>query len=154
MIVTSVVIPSYQGAERLENLLGCLALQETDFEWEAVVVLDGSTDDSLGTIARWSSSVPVRVIDLGTNRGRSAALNAGFDAAMGRVLVRCDDDLAPDPNYVRRHTDHQLGRCGKTAPGPDGPGAPPLRPGSLGSRAQPPGSWGRPRRAGPLGFWI
>ena len=106
MIVTSVVIPSYQGAERLETLLGCLALQETDFEWEAVVVLDGSTDDSLGTIARWSSSVPVRVIDLGTNRGRSAALNAGFDAALGRVLVRCDDDLAPDPDYVRHHTEH------------------------------------------------
>jgi glycosyltransferase involved in cell wall biosynthesis len=110
MIVTSVVIPSYQGAERLETLLGCLALQETDFEWEAVVVLDGSTDDSLGTITRWSSSVPVRVIDLGTNRGRSAALNAGFDAAMGRVLVRCDDDLAPAPDYVRRHTEHHEGR--------------------------------------------
>lgn len=110
MIVTSVVIPSYQGAERLETLLGCLALQETDFEWEALVVLDGSTDDSLGTIARWSSSVPVRVIDLGTNRGRSAALNAGFDVAMGRVLVRCDDDLAPDPRFLAKHTEHYRDR--------------------------------------------
>ena len=110
MIVTSVVIPSYQGAERLETLLGCLALQETDFEWEAIVVLDGSTDDSLATIARWNSSVPIRVIDFGTNRGRSAALNAGFDAAMGRVLVRCDDDLAPDPRFLAKHTEHYRDR--------------------------------------------
>lgn len=110
MISTSVVIPSYQGAERLDRLLGCLSRQETDVEWEAVVVLDGSTDASRDVLAKWAGSVPVRVVDLVTNRGRPAALNAGFEAAEGRVLIRCDDDLAPAPNYLALHTEHHRGR--------------------------------------------
>jgi glycosyltransferase involved in cell wall biosynthesis len=114
MTATSVVIPSYQGAHRLERLLGCLALQEIDVEWEAVVVLDGSTDNSRQIVDRWADRVPVRLVDLGSNRGRPAALNAGFGAASGRVLIRCDDDLAPSPHFLATHTAHHRDRedCG------------------------------------------
>lgn len=110
MISTSVVIPSYQGAVRLERLFGCLAKQEATFEWEAVVVLDGSTDESREVVRRWEATIPIRLVDLGTNRGRPAALNAGFEAATGRVLIRCDDDLAPEPHYLERHNAHHLDR--------------------------------------------
>jgi glycosyltransferase involved in cell wall biosynthesis len=110
MTSTSIVIPSYQGAQKLNRLLGCLALQETDVEWEAVIVLDGSTDDSRQIVDRWADRVPVRLVDLGTNRGRPAALNAGFEAASGRVLIRCDDDLAPSPDFVATHTAHHRDR--------------------------------------------
>lgn len=110
MISTSVVIPSYQGAHRLERLLGCLSLQKIDVGWEAVVVLDGSTDDSRQVVDRWSARVDVRLVDLGTNRGRPAALNAGFEAASGRVLIRCDDDLAPAPHFLATHTAHHRDR--------------------------------------------
>lgn len=106
MISTSLVIPSYQGARRLDVLLDALSRQDAEFDWEAIVVLDGSTDASAEVVDRWRESVPVRLVDLGTNQGRSAALNAGFDAAVGNVLVRCDDDLVPRPDYVRRHTEH------------------------------------------------
>jgi glycosyltransferase involved in cell wall biosynthesis len=106
MITTSVVIPSHQGAQRLEILLECLSLQIADFEWEAIIVLDGSTDNSLEVIDRWSATVPVRAIDLGTNQGRPTALNTGFDAARGQVLIRCDDDLAPDPLFLAHHAEH------------------------------------------------
>ena len=107
-MTTSVVIPSFQGARRLEMLLGALAAQVTEVEWEAIVVLDGSTDDSLDVVRRWSSSLPVQVIDLGTNQGRPEALNAGFAAARGEVLIRCDDDLVPGPRYITDHTAHHL----------------------------------------------
>jgi GT2 family glycosyltransferase len=106
MITTSVVIPSHQGAKRLEKLLGCLSLQITDFEWEAIVVLDGSTDASEEVVDRWSTTVPVRAIDLVTNQGRPTALNTGFAAAQGQVLIRCDDDLAPDPLFLAHHAEH------------------------------------------------
>jgi GT2 family glycosyltransferase len=106
MITTSVVIPSHQGANRLDKLLGCLSLQVADFEWEAIVVLDGSTDASAEVVDRWSATVPVRAIDLGTNQGRPTALNTGFDAAQGHVLIRCDDDLAPDPLFLAHHAEH------------------------------------------------
>ena len=110
MISTSVVIPSYQGAHRLERLLECLSLQRIDVEWEAVIVLDGSTDDSRQIVGQWAERVPVRVVDLGTNRGRPAALNAGFAAASGRVLIRCDDDLAPAPHFLATHSAHHRDR--------------------------------------------
>ena len=109
MISTTMIVPSYQGAARLPTLLDSLAAQITDFDWEAIIVLDGSTDDSLRIISDWSSRIPVRAIDLGTNQGRPAALNAGFDAARGRVLIRCDDDMGFGPMYLARHTAHHVG---------------------------------------------
>jgi glycosyltransferase involved in cell wall biosynthesis len=98
----SLVVPSRAGAERLPALMRCLAAQTHD-DWEAVVVLDGDIDGSEAVLALWSERLPVRAIVFPENRGRPAALNAGFDAAVGRVLVRCDDDLTPGPDYVARH---------------------------------------------------
>lgn len=101
----SVVIPSFQGADRLVGLMECLGAQRTRVDWEVVVVLDGSTDGSRGVLAGWEGSLPLRVLDRSVNCGRSATLNEGFAAAEGRVLVRCDDDLLPAPGYVQRAFD-------------------------------------------------
>lgn len=105
----SVIVPSYGGAHRLPILLEALGRQDFKGSWEVVVVLDGVVDDSVAVVEAWSEQVPVKTIVLETNQGRSAALNAGFDAASGHVLVRCDDDLEPSPNYVRAHTEAHAG---------------------------------------------
>lgn len=104
----SVVVPSYNGAARLPRLLSSLAAQR-DVQWEAIVVLDGSTDDSRIIVEEAARTLPVRAIDLGENQGRPAALNAGFAAATGRVLVRCDDDLELPPTFLRNHAAHHVG---------------------------------------------
>lgn len=101
MTLASIVIPSRGGAGRLPQLLSALAAQD-DMDWQAIVVLDGDVDDSGSVVARYSH-LPVRAIVFPENRGRVAALNAGFDAAEGEVLIRCDDDLIPTPDYVRLH---------------------------------------------------
>lgn len=105
----SVIVPSFEGAHRLPILLEALSRQDFDGSWEALVVIDGIADDSEAVVDAWSEHVPVRTIVLATNQGRSAALNAGFDAAAGRVLVRCDDDLEPAPDYVSAHTKMHAG---------------------------------------------
>lgn len=108
MIDVSVVIPSFNGAQRLPRLLKSLA-EQTASDWEALVVLDGSTDES-AAIVEWASAImPVRAIDLGRNMGRPSALNAGFSAAEGRVLVRCDDDLELPPTFLANHVAHHAG---------------------------------------------
>ena len=94
------VVPSYQGASRLQVLMHRLADQNTDRTWEVVVVLDGSPDRSAQVLETWRDRVPLRVIARAENRGRSATLNEGFAAAGNDVLVRCDDDLLPGPDYV------------------------------------------------------
>lgn len=66
-------------------------------------MLDGVVDDSVSVIAEHRDDLPVHVVRLEENRGRPAALNAGFAAARGDVLIRCDDDLEPDPHFVADH---------------------------------------------------
>lgn len=101
MTTASIIIPSYRGADRLPRLLSALAAQTTD-DWEAIVVIDGDMDGSEEVVARYSH-LPIRSVVFPQNRGRVAALNAGHDAATGDVLIRCDDDLEPAPDYVERH---------------------------------------------------
>ena len=108
----SVVVPSRGGRDRLPVLLGCLEAQDRD-DWEVVVVLDGDVDGSADVLAPWQDKLPLRVVAFPDNRGRSAALNAGFAAAAGDVLVRCDDDLAPRPDFVSQHAArHAAETCG------------------------------------------
>ncbi len=101
-VEASLVVPSYRGADRLPVLFEALRAQRFDGEWEAVVVLDGVEDASPDVIEA-ADDLPLRPVRLPENRGRPAALNAGFAQARGRVLIRCDDDLEPDPGYVANH---------------------------------------------------
>lgn len=98
----SIIIPSRGGADRLPHLFAALAAQSTD-DWEAIVVVDGDIDNSAAVVAAAGRDLPVRAIVLDQNRGRSVALNTGFEAATGEVLIRCDDDLRPAPNWVLDH---------------------------------------------------
>ena len=99
----SIVIPSRGGAVRLPHLFRALEAQ-TEPSWEAVVVIDGDIDDSASVVeAAAHDGLPVRAIVLPENRGRAAALNAGFEAATGEVLIRCDDDMRPKPEWLAGH---------------------------------------------------
>jgi glycosyltransferase involved in cell wall biosynthesis len=106
----SVVVPSRGGRERLDVLLRCLESQDTR-DFEVVVVIDGDIDGSAAYLAGRPSPLPLSVTTFAANRGRSAALNAGFEAARGRVLIRCDDDLEPAPDFVSGHVRAHAGRA-------------------------------------------
>lgn len=105
----SIVIPTRGGARHLPVLLDALSRQ-SDSDWEAVVVVDGDVDGSEQVVRRAAAELPVRAVVFPENRGRAAALNAGFEAANGDVLVRCDDDMVPGPDYVRHHAAAHDGR--------------------------------------------
>ncbi|HET6968181.1 MAG TPA: glycosyltransferase, partial [Ornithinibacter sp.] len=108
-VLASVVVPSRGGRRRLETLLHCLEAQDEP-RFEVVVVIDGDIDDSAGLLRARPTSLAVRVVTFPVNRGRSAALNAGLAAAQGGVLIRCDDDLEPAPDFVRLHVAAHDGR--------------------------------------------
>ena len=90
----SVVVCSYNGAETLRDTLegiGRLAYPNV----EAVVVDDGSTDDT----AVIASGYDVRLIRT-ENRGLSSARNTGLHAATGEIVAYIDDDAYPDPHWL------------------------------------------------------
>lgn len=96
----SLVIPVYNEAENLDELFNeitqsCQRLGKT---YEIVFVDDGSTDESPSLLRKIQASDPkVKVIRLRKNFGQTAALSAGFDHALGKVIITLDADLQNDP---------------------------------------------------------
>lgn len=96
----SFVIPVYNEAENLcpltTELTGVAGQLQQSYEiW---FVDDGSSDDSLSRMKELAQHFPsVRYLALARNSGQSAALQAGFLASTGDVIITLDADLQNDP---------------------------------------------------------
>lgn len=102
MTAASIIVPTFRGRNRLPELLASLERQ-TSSDWELVFVIDGDVDGTEKFISDWRLRLNARVITFPHNLGRAAALSAGFEAAVGDILIRCDDDLSPAQDFVERH---------------------------------------------------
>ena len=101
----SVIIPSYRGEQRLPELLERLTRQDFEGAWEVVVALDGEDDGSRAVLETYRDRLPLTVIASMQSRGVAETLNGAYEVAQGEVLIRCDDDLSPEPHMVRRHVE-------------------------------------------------
>ncbi|QDE88366.1 glycosyl transferase [Myxococcus xanthus] len=84
----SVIIPTYNRARLLEAALASVFAQE-ERDFEVLVVDDGSTDDTLETLARYGEQV--RVLSQ-RNAGPGAARNLGIQEARGAYVAFLDSD--------------------------------------------------------------
>lgn len=101
----SVVIPVRNEERSVALLLDELgsALDGHGAPWEAVFVDDGSTDGTFSALTRLHAAADnVRVVRLRRNFGKAAALQAGFEACEGEVVVTIDGDLQDDPAEIPR----------------------------------------------------
>ena len=101
----SIVIPVHNEERSVALLLDEIAsaLQPLEQPWEAVFVDDGSEDGTFGALTRLhAATANVRVVRLRRNFGKAAALQAGFEAAAGDVVVTIDGDLQDDPAEIPR----------------------------------------------------
>ncbi len=92
----SVVIPAFNEEQRIGVTLDALAeyLKEHPFEWEVLVVDDGSTDATVQAVAgRVSPGGRVRVQSV-PHRGKGWAVRFGMLAASGRFRLMFDADMA------------------------------------------------------------
>ena len=95
----SVIVPVYNEAENVAQLLSELVVALQGYSHEIVFVDDGSKD---GTADRIASNASVRVLRFERNTGQSAAIYAGLQAAHGNILILIDGDLQNDPNDIPR----------------------------------------------------
>ncbi|MDI6759341.1 MAG: glycosyltransferase family 2 protein [Candidatus Brocadiaceae bacterium] len=99
----SVVFPVHNEADSLGELLSRLlpVLKGLNQSYEVIFVDDASTDRSWEVMKELRANNPhVRVIRFRKNCGESAALEAGFKAARGDVVVAMDADLQSDPKDI------------------------------------------------------
>jgi glycosyltransferase involved in cell wall biosynthesis len=96
----SIVVPIYNEEENIPILHEAVtdALAGSGLDYELILVDDGSSDGSFPLLQEAAALDPrVKVIRFRRNFGQTAAMAAGFDAAVGRVVVPMDGDLQNDP---------------------------------------------------------
>ncbi len=72
-----------------------------NFSYEVIFVDDGSTDNSWQIIQDLRAANPnIKGIKFQRNYGKSAALNEGFRAAQGEVVITMDADLQDSPDEI------------------------------------------------------
>jgi len=99
----SVVIPLYNEAESLPELAAWIrrVMDDHRFSYEIIMVDDGSTDDSWMVIEGLKALNPkISAVKFRRNYGKSAALNVGFAAAQGDVVITMDADLQDSPDEI------------------------------------------------------
>ncbi len=99
----SVVIPLLNEEESLPELTDWISrvMREHHLSYEIIFVDDGSHDNSWEVINRLAEDNPaVRGIKFRRNYGKAAALNVGFAAVQGDVVITMDADLQDSPDEI------------------------------------------------------
>jgi undecaprenyl-phosphate 4-deoxy-4-formamido-L-arabinose transferase len=104
----SIVVPVYNGAATVGELVEALAGLSVPGGHEIVLVVDGSPDDSLDVCRALAEriTVPLTVVDHARNFGEHNAVMTGLRHARGDYVVTMDDDLQNPPSEVLRLLEH------------------------------------------------
>ena len=99
----TVVVPVYDEVESLPELTSWIAqvMMQNHFTYEIILVDDGSRDGSWDMILKLRENNKfIRGIKFRRNYGKSAALQTGFEAANGDVVITMDADLQDSPDEI------------------------------------------------------
>jgi polyisoprenyl-phosphate glycosyltransferase len=97
----SVVAPVFDEELLVEEFVARTTAAVADYDFELVLVNDGSSDGTPELLDRIAAGDPrVRVIHLSRNFGHQAALTAGLEHAVGDVVAMIDADLQDPPELI------------------------------------------------------
>ncbi|RYD81280.1 MAG: glycosyltransferase [Sphingobacteriales bacterium] len=99
----SIVIPLFNEDESLPELTAWIerVMLANNYSYEVIMVDDGSTDNSWKVIEGLrAANSNIKGIKFQRNYGKSAALNEGFKAAQGEVIITMDADMQDSPDEI------------------------------------------------------
>lgn len=99
----TIVIPLFNEEESLPELVAWIesVMQQNNFSYEVIMIDDGSTDNSWNVIEQLrTGNTNIKGIKFQRNYGKSAALNEGFKAASGQVVITMDADMQDSPDEI------------------------------------------------------
>lgn len=101
----SIIIPTYNRAEKLLECLKALFVQEYSKNgYEIIVVDDGSQDDTEKILCNLQKESPVSLRFLfQSNQGQGVARNRGVSEARGDIILFLGDDIMATPSLLKEH---------------------------------------------------
>ena len=99
----SIVIPLLNEEESLPELTAWIehVMAANKYSYEIIMIDDGSTDKSWNVIEDLRiKNQHIKGIKFQRNYGKSAALNEGFKAAAGDVIITMDADMQDSPDEI------------------------------------------------------
>jgi glycosyltransferase involved in cell wall biosynthesis len=99
----SIVIPLFNEEESLPELCAWIekVMQANHYSYEVILIDDGSTDTSWQVMEKLrNANSNLKGIKFQRNYGKSAALNEGFKAAQGDVIITMDADMQDSPDEI------------------------------------------------------
>ncbi|MEO6071559.1 MAG: glycosyltransferase family 2 protein [Chitinophagaceae bacterium] len=95
----SVVVPVMNEEDNIQPLLEAIRAALSEFDYEVILVDDGSADDTKKRILQFADDRTV-LVELRKNYGQSTAMTAGIDHAKGTYIAMLDGDLQNDPTDI------------------------------------------------------
>jgi len=99
----SILVPLLNEEESLTPLTEWIdrVINEHNYSCELIFIDDGSTDDSWSIIKALANKYPyIKAVKFIRNYGKSAALNVGFNKAIGEIVITMDADLQDSPDEI------------------------------------------------------
>ena len=96
----SVVISVLNEEQNIRPLLHSLYNALNRYEYEIIIVDDGSTDNTMEQVKKFANH-HVKLLVFCKNFGQTSALSAGIKEARGRYIVTIDGDLQNDPMDIQ-----------------------------------------------------
>jgi len=95
----SFVIPVYNRAQEIEELLYSLTKQNTTIPFEIIIVEDGSEETAIEIVNSYKNSLPIQYFST-KNNGAGMARNFGMSKAKGDYYIVLDSDVLVPSNYL------------------------------------------------------
>jgi len=103
----SIIIPTYNGAKKINHCLESLSRQNIQ-DFEIIVAIDGSTDETKEVVAQWNNKFNALKIFEQENGGRSKIRNFAFEKSKGDLVLFFDDDMTPENDVLELHLKHHV----------------------------------------------
>lgn len=99
----SIIIPVHNQADKIGFCLDSIANQ-TELDWELIIVDDGSDDNIQEIVSRFISRYPAKAIKFfsKSNEGSNPTRNFGFGKSSGEFVIFCDADVVMNPQMLAK----------------------------------------------------
>jgi glycosyltransferase involved in cell wall biosynthesis len=104
----SIIIATYNRSKLLRTALDSL-ISQTEDDWEAIIVDDGSTDDTYQKVSPYLKSYPNIKYIKKDHSGVSKSKNEGISASAGKFISFLDSDDEYDPRHLETRKNILMG---------------------------------------------